>query len=77
MQRLLVSLPDDLYNQVERVYGRNKSKVIAQIFKTELKKREENLRRIAREVEADTELNEEMKDWDITAQDGLNSDETW
>jgi metal-responsive CopG/Arc/MetJ family transcriptional regulator len=77
MQRLLVSLPDDLYNQVERVYGRNKSKVIVQIFRTELKKREEHLRRIAREVEADTELNEEMKDWDVTAQDGLGGDETW
>lgn len=49
MQRLLISLPDDLYGQVERVYGRNKSKVIAQIFKTELKKREEYLRHIARE----------------------------
>ena len=77
MQKILISLPDDLAIRL-RTYipSKQRSKIIAQLLESELKRREQALYECALEVEADESLNGEMKDWEITQSDGLDN-ETW
>lgn len=77
MQKILFSLPDELVTQL-RAYipSKQRSKVVTQLLEKELKRREQALYQCALEVEADTSLNDEMKDWEITQEDGLDN-EPW
>ena len=77
MQKILVSLPDDLAARMKRMIpSRHRSRVIAQILETEIHKREQALYECARQVEADTDLNREMADWEATINDGMDI-ESW
>ena len=55
---------------------KHRSKVIVQLIEKEIEKREKALYECAMAVEQDKALNQEMKDWDETLQDGL-TDESW
>ena len=73
--RVLVSLPDDLVMRMRAVMAkRQRSQLIAELLERELKKRERDLFKAAHEVELDEILNEEMKDWEVTVGDGIESD---
>jgi len=77
MEKILVSLPDDLVRRMRIVIpNRQRSKVVAGLLEKEVKLRELALYNCACEVEADELLNEEMAEWEITIEDGLNN-ETW
>ncbi len=75
MQKILVSLPDNLVSRMKAVIpNRQCSKLVAKLLEEEIKKREEELYACACEVEADEELNKEMEDWDVTIGDGIESE---
>ena len=77
MQKILVSLPDNLADRMRAVIpNRQRSKVLSNLLEKEIKKREEALYQCACDVEADEVLNKEMAHWDATVEDGLE-DETW
>ncbi len=77
MQKILFSLPDALVMQM-RAYipSKQRSKVVTQLLEKELKRREQALYKCALDVEADESLNDEIKDWEIAQNDGLDN-ETW
>jgi hypothetical protein len=77
MQKVLLSLPDNLADRMKAVIPPGqRSKVLADILEAEVKRREEELYQCALDVEKDQALGKEMKDWDVTAGDGID-DETW
>ncbi len=77
MQKVLVSLPDDLAVRMKQVIpARQRSKIIAMILEAEINRRENEFYKCARDVEADDALNNEMTDWEATISDGIES-ETW
>jgi hypothetical protein len=77
MSKVLISIPDDIASRMRAaIPDRQRSKVIVKLIETELKKREKALYDCAVAVEQDNLLNDEMDDWDVTLQDGLN-DESW
>lgn len=77
MQKILISLPDDLVARLKAAFpARQRSKVIAKLIASEVARREKKLYQVAVEVEQDAELSKEMEDWDNTLQDGLD-DESW
>ncbi len=77
MEKILVSLPDDLVRRMRTVIpNRQRSKVVAGLLENEVKQRELALYNCARDVEADELLNKEMAEWETTTEDGLNN-ETW
>lgn len=77
MQKILISLPDDLAQRMRMLIpARKRSGVIADLLESEIHKREQSLYRCAHEVENDFNLNQEMSDWEETVGDGLES-ETW
>ena len=77
MQKVLLSLPDHLAERMKAVIPPGqRSRVLAQLLETEVKRREEGLYECALQVEKDQALSEEMKDWDVAAGDGID-DETW
>ncbi len=77
MQKILVSVPDDLIQQMNRfIPNRQRSKLIVELLKTELTKREQILRKCAQDIEADDALNNEMVDWEVTIDDGIKP-ESW
>jgi hypothetical protein len=77
MQKILVSLPDDLAKRMKRLIPtRNRSRIIAKILEAEVVRREEALYQCACEVEADSALNTEMDDWETTVGDGIEP-ESW
>lgn len=77
MQKILVSLPENLANRMKAVIpNRQRSKLIAELLEKEIKKREDELYACACAVEADEGLNTEMEDWDVTIGDGIES-ESW
>lgn len=77
MEKVLVSLPDDLARRMRVVIpNRQRSQVVATLLEKEVEQREQALYRCARDVEADEVLNTEMAKWEITSGDGLNN-ETW
>lgn len=76
--KLLISLPSDLSARFRAVVPiRQRSSVIRHLLEKEIKKREKALYECASAVEADSQLNEEMREWDITLNDGLEEDESW
>ena len=77
MQKVLVSLPDDLAVRMRAVIpNRQRSRVIADILEREVQKREKQLYQCARSIETDDALNNEMSAWDITVGDGIEP-ESW
>ncbi|MFH1156362.1 MAG: hypothetical protein V1793_21350 [Pseudomonadota bacterium] len=75
MQKILVSLPDELAIRMKRVIpARQRSSLIAELLTGEVSKRENLLYQCACDVEADDQLNSEMADWDVTIGDGIESD---
>lgn len=81
MQKLLLSLPDDLAEKFRAaVPARTRSKLVAELIRKEVIRREQQLYNAALQVEQDQALNKEMEDWDITTNDGLENDsedESW
>lgn len=72
MQKVLVSLPDDLSARMKQfIPDKQRSKVISDLLEAEINKREDALYRCALEVEADQALNNEMADWEVTVGDGI------
>jgi len=77
MQKVLISIPDQIAARMRTaIPQRQRSKVIVCLIEKEIERREKTLYETALAVEKDLLLQEEMKDWDITNQDGL-SDEAW
>jgi metal-responsive CopG/Arc/MetJ family transcriptional regulator len=77
MHKVLISLPDDLVDRMKAIIpSRQRSKIIAKVLEFEIKKREKELYKCAKEVEADEELSKEMAEWETTTGDHLES-ETW
>jgi len=75
VSKVLISMPDHLANRMKAaIPARQRSKVIAHLIEEEVKRRERSLYECAAEVERDSALNDEMKDWDITLQDGLDDE---
>lgn len=77
MTKILVSLPDKVFSRMKAlVPDRQRSRFISQLVEEALKQREEELFRLAREVEQDQTLREEQQAWDATAADGVDN-EPW
>lgn len=78
MEKILISMPDELAARMRAaIPARQRSKMFTQLIEKEIEKREKALYECAVAVEKDSALRNEMKDWDITLQDGLNNDESW
>ena len=74
MNKVLISIPDDIASRMRAaIPQRQRSKVIVRLIEAELDKREKALYACAVAVENDAPLNDEMKAWDITLQDGMNN----
>lgn len=77
MERVLISMPHQLATRMRAtIPTRQRSKTFARLIEREIEKREKALYECAAAVEKDTTLRREMKDWDVTLQDGLD-DESW
>ena len=77
MSKILISIPDSVASRMRSaIPQRQRSKVIVRLIEKEIEKRETALYECAVAVEKDSALRNEMKDWDITLQDGLD-DESW
>lgn len=77
MAKVLISIPDKIASRMRAsIPAKQRSKIIVQLIKKEIEKREKVLYECAAIVEQDNELSQEMNDWDVTLQDGL-ADESW
>lgn len=76
--KLLISLPHDLASRWKAaVPPRKRSRVLRHLIENEIKRCEQKLYQCAQAVEKDEALAKEMKDWDVTLNDGIKSDESW
>lgn len=70
---LLLRLPPELLTRFKSlVPARQRTGVISYLVELEVQRREHELERVARQVEADDVLNEEMNEWDTTVADGID-----
>lgn len=77
MSKVLISIPDKVASRMRAtIPQRQRSKVIVHLIEKEIERREKALYECAVQVDKDNALCQEMKDWDVTLQDGL-SDESW
>jgi len=77
MQKVLISMADDLYTRMKvHIPPGKRSKVLSELIEKEIERREKALYQCACEVEEDDALNREMEDWNVTIGDGIDS-ETW
>ena len=77
MEKILISMPDQLAIRMKAVIPtRQRSKTFTRLIEQEIEKREKALYECALAVEKDSALQQEMKDWDTTLQDGLDH-ESW
>ena len=77
MQKILVSIPDNLADRMKAVIPPGqRSKVLAKLLEDEVKRRESELYQCALEVEDDQALSTEMEDWNTTIGDGIDA-ESW
>ena len=77
MKNVLISLPEKLATRMREVLPRGeRSQTIAQLLAREIKKREKHLIQAAQEIEKDQSLQQDMKAWEATLNDGLG-DEAW
>ncbi|MBI1883903.1 MAG: hypothetical protein HYS08_06820 [Chlamydiae bacterium] len=69
-------LPKNLYQALKAlVPERKRSKLVTNLIQKELKRVENNLYKVARAVEKDKKLHQEMQIWDVTLNDGLDDHE--
>lgn len=74
MSKLLLSIPDKLANQFKTmVPARQRSHFLVCLLEKAVQKQEDALYVCAKSVEADDELNQDMQNWDVTLDDGLES----
>ncbi len=74
--RVNFMLPKYLYEDMKRhIPVRKRSILITRLVKEELAKRDKKLYEIAKSVEEDKALNEEMAEWNIALNDGLEEHE--
>ena len=72
MKEMLIKIPEELAAKFRSIVPRGESsKIIAKLIEEEVGRRDEKLYKIALELEKNKKLNKEMKDWDITAGDGI------
>ncbi|MCF6768518.1 hypothetical protein L3V86_09110 [Thiotrichales bacterium 19S11-10] len=77
MEKILISMPEQLAARMRAIIpARQRSRMFTRLIEKEIEKREKELYKCAASVEKDKALRNEMKDWDVTLQDGLN-DESW
>ncbi len=77
MEKILVSLPNDLVKRMRTVIpARKRSQVVKDLLEKEVNRREEALFQCALAVEKDEALNQEMTEWDVTMGDGIEP-EAW
>ena len=70
---LLLRLPPELLTRFKSlVPSRQRTSVISSLVEHEVRRRERELENVARQVEADDVLSEEMNEWDATAEDGID-----
>ena len=70
---LVLKLPDELVSRFKSmVPNRQRTRVIAALMESEIKRREKELERVAAEVEADVALKEDLREWDATVADGID-----
>ncbi len=73
MQKVLISVPDDLIGRMKAVIPpRQRSKILTKLLEDEVRTRETKLYQCARKVESDQSLNAEMEDWNTTIGDGID-----
>jgi len=76
MEKVLISLPDQLAVRMRAtIPSRQRSKIITHLIEEEIERREHSLYECALAVEQDTNLHEEMAEWDVTISDGLRETE--
>ena len=77
MEKILVSLPNDLVKRMRTVIpARKRSQVVKDLLEKEVDRREEALFQCALAVEKDEALNQEMAECDITIGDVIEP-EAW
>ena len=77
MNKVLISIPDSIANRMRAtIPQRQRSKIIVRLIEQEIEKREKALYECALAVEQDAALNQELRAWDVTLQDGLPN-ESW
>ena len=77
MSKVLISIPDKVAHRMRSaIPQRQRSKVIVNLIEKEIERREKALYDCALAVEKDDALNQEMREWDVTLQDGVQ-DESW
>jgi hypothetical protein len=70
--KVLVSLPDELYSRMKAAFPlRQRSRIIAEVLREEIERRENELYQAALAAEQDQQLNAEMAEWEITIGDGI------
>jgi hypothetical protein len=75
MEKVLISLPNQLAVRMRAIIpNRQRSKIITHLIEEEIEKRERILYECALSVEKDKDLGQEMDEWNITLNDGLNED---
>jgi hypothetical protein len=76
-KKVLISIPEQPATRMRATMpSRTRSQAVAKLIEQEVERREHHLLECAQKVEADQQLNQEMKEWDVTLLDGLE-DETW
>ena len=75
MQKVLISIPDQLAVRMRATMpARQRSQMITRLIESEVEKRESSLYECAMAVESDLALQDEMSEWDVTLQDGLENE---
>lgn len=73
MQKVLISLPDQLASRMKAIIPeRQRSKIVASLLEAEIIIREKALYECALAVENDISLKTDMAAWDETLNDGLD-----
>lgn len=76
MQKVLISLPDQLANRMKAtIPKRQRSKVVVSLLEAEIIKREKALYECALAVENDAALKADTTAWEVTINDGLDEHE--
>jgi hypothetical protein len=75
MEKILISLPDQLAVRMRAtIPQRQRSKIFTHLIEEEIERRENALYECALAVEKDDALREEMAEWDVTLNDGLDEE---
>ena len=77
MEKILLSLPDNLVSRMRAVIPpRKRSEIVKKLLEQEIERREKDLFECANAVENDEALNKDRVKWDVTVGDGIEP-ETW